>query len=397
MDFDFLDRSLVQATRRAVGEFKTAVEGSRSSDRELRELCDRIRAYPHATDLPDEFLVAAVDGSGEFPVLQQDDIFMHFVVAAGATYRTASGRQHKLASVTASNSVAKQFVLLRDENASLVQGYRQFLDEVVGRPLEELVAESDYCEVYNRYADEEITPEQVAWERFPFARASQIATHAYLLRSVAELGMAIRMLEHRPRYLLLDTTLVYFLLGQTPYLPELLKRYLIARAAAQGTAVVALSKSHNMANGDLIARLARDELGLRDHWYLRLPAPALGEPPIRFLEGREIPPKLSVSYLFKFEATSFPLRIDVDAAWWRQAIGGDSEREARFFADLDFTCHEVRSYGYPYPMHAAHRSASLTRQERKALRDILVQQAQQEGLMRGSVAGGPEELHMAGL
>src|SRR5690606_1653018 len=116
----------------------------------------------------------------------------------------------------------------------------------------------------------------------------------------------------------------------TPYLPELLKRYLIGRAGAQGTAVVALSKSHNMANGDLIARIARDEFGLRDHWYLRLPAPALGEQPIRFLEGREIPPKLSVSYLFKFEATSFPLRIDVDAAWWQEAISGDLEREGRF-------------------------------------------------------------------
>ena len=46
-----------------------------------------------------------------------------------------------------------------------------------------------------------------------------MATHAYLLRSLAELGMAIRVLPQRPRYLLLDTSLVYFLLGESLYLP----------------------------------------------------------------------------------------------------------------------------------------------------------------------------------
>jgi hypothetical protein len=187
------------------------------------------------------------------------------------------------------------------------------------------------------------------------------------------------------------------MLGEAIFVPELLKRYLITKANAQGTGVVALCKSHNIPNGDLIGRHAKDEMGFKDHWYLRLPSEALGESVPMFLEGREIPPKLSVSYLFKFHATTFPLRLDVDASWWKSAIGGDAMRERRFFADLDFTCHEVRSYGYPYPMHAAHRAASLTRQERKALKDILLQHAQREGLMRGAVATDPEQLHMAGL
>jgi hypothetical protein len=209
--------------------------------------------------------------------------------------------------------------------------------------------------------------------------------------------MAVRLLERRPKYLLLDTTLVYFLLGETPYLPEILKRYLICRANAQGTAVIALSKSHNIPNGDLIGRFVREKFGFKDHWHLRLPAEALGEAPLRFLKDKEVPPKLSVSYLFKFHATFFPMRIDVDAAWWRENINHDAEREAQLFRDLDYTCHDIRSYGYPYPLHAVHRSASLTKSEKKAIRDILLQNAQSEGILRGAFMSEPEEVHRGGI
>ena len=133
------------------------------------------------------------------------------------------------------------------------------------------------------------------------------------------------------------------------------------------------------------------------HWYLRLPSSALGERTPAFLKGKEIPPKLSVSYMFKFEPIAFPMRIDVDAGWWTAHIGGDETKEQEFFGNLDFTCHEVRSYGYPYPMHAAHRSASLTAQERRMLRDIVLQNAQQEGVGPMAFDVDPEELHMSGM
>lgn len=394
MDFDFLDRQLLEVTRSAVVTFKSAVEGARPSDKELQSLCSRIRSYPHTKKLDSEFAVAAVDGSGEFPVLQQDDIFLHFAIAAGAIYQTASNRQHKLTSVKVMNPMMKRFVLLSDDNKRSVESYIDYLTAISGLSLADLAKNSDYCEVFSQFG-RNLREADVTWRKVTMSKASQVASHAYLLRSMAELGMAMRMLQFKPRYLLIDTSLVYFLLGEAIFLPELMKRYLITKANAQGTGVVALCKSHNIPNGDLFGRHAKDELGLKDHWYLRLPSAALGEPTPAFLEGREIPPKLSVSYLFKFHATSFPLRIDVDAAWWKAKIDGDELKERQFFGDLDFTCHEVRSFGYPYPMHAAHRSASLTKQERKALKDILVQHAQKEGLLRGSVMSDPEELHMA--
>jgi hypothetical protein len=396
MDFDFLDRRMLEVTREAVVAFRSAVEGAQPSDLEFQALKAGIRSFPHTNVLDSEFTVAAVDGSGEFPVLQQDDIFLHFAIAAGAAYQTASKRQHKLASVSVRTPIQKQFVVLSDEMSKSIDSYAEFLRAATGLELADLASQSDYCQVYSRYG-RSLRLTDVAWRKVTMSKASQVASHAYLLRSMAELGMAIRMLETKPRYLLLDTSLVYFLLGEAVFLPELMKRYLITKANAQGTGVVALCKSHNIPNGDLIGRYAKDELGFKDHWYLRLPSAALGEPTPAFLEGREIPPKLSVSYLFKFHATSFPLRIDVDADWWRTQIGGDKAKERQFFGELDFTCHEVRSFGYPYPMHAAHRSASLTKQERRALKDMLVQQAQKEGLLRGSFPTDPEQLHMGGV
>ena len=72
MDFDFLDRSLIDASRDAIQRFKSAIEGSKPSDKELELLGQAIRPYDHARTLPADFRISAVDGSGEYPVLQQD-------------------------------------------------------------------------------------------------------------------------------------------------------------------------------------------------------------------------------------------------------------------------------------------------------------------------------------
>ena len=123
--------------------------------------------------------------------------------------------------------------------------------------------------------------------------------------------------------MLIDTSLVYFLLGETIYLPEILKRYLITQAERAGTCVVALCKSHNIPNGDLIGRKVKEESDLKHHWFLRLSSESLGEEQLSFLREKEVPPKLGISYLFKFHETSFPMRVDVDAQWWQRNVGGD--------------------------------------------------------------------------
>lgn len=398
MDFEFLDRRFIDAARDAVRGFREAVEQGKPTEDELCDLVQSARHYGHCNQLDEEFLIGSVDGSGEYPVFQQDDIFLHFAVAAATLYETHSTRQHKLSVRSLPNDVFKRFAILRDDAPFVVQSYRGFLDGLVGLSLKELVQGSDYCSVFSDFGRRSIGTAHVSWGQFAFSKASEVATHAYQLRSLAELGMAIRLLEFQPKYILLDTSLVYFLLGESLYLPEVLKRHLITEANRRGIAVVALCKSHNIPNGDLIGRRIAEEREIKEHWYLRLPAESLGESALPFLRDREIPPKLGVSYLFKFHGTSFPMRLDVDAEWWKQNIGGEAQREERFFRELDFTCHDVRSYGYPYPMHAAHRRSRLTRRERKAAREVLLQFAQEEGILRGAAfAPDPEAVHMGGV
>lgn len=393
MDYDFLTGPFLASTSEVITDFRQAVESSAPPEADLEKLCEGLRSYDHCVRLSDEFVVGAVDGSGEFPLLQQDDVFLHFASASRTCYRTASNRQHKLSAVDDGAELHSGFLILRDEMKVIRRNYQAFLDRLVGMDLPDLVEGSDYCDAFNKVGRNPLRPGEVTWENLALSKASQVATHAYLIRSIAELGMAIRLLEQEPRYILLDTSLVYFLLGESIYLPELMKRYLISRANAQGTGVIAINKSHNIPNGDLLGRLAKEDYDLAEHWYLRLPSESLGEKGLPFLKDKEIPPRLGVSYLFKFHASSFPMRIDVDADWWKSSIGGDEEKERQFFEDLDFTCHDVRSYGYPYPLYAAHRRSSLSRQERKALRDVMLQKAQEQGILRGAELNPQMDAH----
>lgn len=398
MDFDFLNRTFLDDAKGVVGRFRDAVESASPPPEELDEIVKAIRPYDHCKSVPEDFSIGAVDGSGEYPLLQQDDIFLHFYTAARTLYRTESARQNKLAVEDSASELVTGFTLLRDDRKSLEEGYANLLQELMGKTLRELGEESDYCSVYS-FGKKKIGPGDLVWKDVTMSQASQIASHAYLIRSIAELGLAVRLLDQNLKYLLLDTSLVYFFLGERIFLSEVVKRYLTSQANSRGVAVLGLCKSHNIPNGDLIGRMAKEKLDLNDHWFVRLKSPALGEKRPKFLQEKEVPPRLGVSYLFKFHSTSFPMRLDMDAGWWKEHIGGDESKERRLFEDLDFTCHDVRSYGYPYPIQAAHRRASLTKQERTAVKDVLMQNAKDEGLLRGAFMGerDTESVHMQGI
>lgn len=397
MDYDFLNRTFLKSAENAVHHFRQAVEEAEPPEEELEALCEGVTRFDHSRNLEEDFVIAGVDGSGEFPILHQDDIYMHFVVSAGAIFETCTRKQHKLTARALDGTMYNGLVNLRDHGDGVRGGYRFFLRHLTGLDLSDLRDHSDYYDVFSAQGKLNISPKDITWQKAAFSKASQIGTHAYMIRSMAELGMAMRCLAATPRYLLLDTSLVYFLLGESIYLPELMKRSLICQANDQDTCIIGLCKSHNIPNGDLIGRWAAERYKARDHWYLRLPSEALGEKRPSFLHDLEVPPKLGVSYLFKFHEMSFPMRLDIDAGWWRTHINGNRDQEKQIFKDLDYTCHDVRSYGYPYPLQAAHRRASLTRKERKAVKDILWQQAQREGILRGAFMRTQEDVHETGV
>jgi hypothetical protein len=395
MNFDFLDRQFFEASLEAVKNFQQHLEDAEPPDRELNRLCEGICSYGHCDQLDENFLIGAVDGSGDYPVFQQDDIFIYLVTSSAQLYQTDTNRQHKLSRFLIDNEYLRHYLVLPGNPEGLYKEYQKYFRFLTGKSLQQVLENSDYIEVYSSFG-KKVTPEQISWDNLSIPHASQVSTQQYLIRTMAELAKAIHVLNTKPKYVLIDTSFVYFLLGEAFYLPEILKRYLKVLGLRQNTGLIALSKSHNIPSGDLLARKA-NEIGYKDHWYLRLPSSDLEESVPGFLEGREIPPKLCVSYLFKFHGTMFPMRIDVDVNWWIKNINNDQTTEKAFFRDLDYCCHDVRCYGYPYPLYAAHRSASLTKRERRTIRDILRKFAMKEGLIRDPFDRTGEDVHMGGV
>lgn len=81
------------------------------------------------------------------------------------------------------------------------------------------------------------------------------------------------------------------------------------------------------------------------------------------------------------------MRLDIDYEYWAQHIyDADHDKqkqcEIQLFRDLDFASHDQRCYGYPYPIKACHDMASLTDDERAALRNQIIDEAVKSGLKR---------------
>ena len=83
------------------------------------------------------------------------------------------------------------------------------------------------------------------------------------------------------------------------------------------------------------------------------------------------------------------MRLDLDAAHWQAHLRGETpeetqSREAKFFGYLDYASHDQRSFGYPYPLKAAHDRASLTAPERSILRKQIIEAAMAAGMKRST-------------
>lgn len=77
----------------------------------------------------------------------------------------------------------------------------------------------------------------------------------------------------------------------------------------------------------------------------------------------------------------------MDQVYWEEKVRGETKEqtltnEVRLFEDLDYSCHEQRCFGYPYPIKAAHDRASLTKPEREVLRKQIIDAAVAAGMKR---------------
>ena len=69
------------------------------------------------------------------------------------------------------------------------------------------------------------------------------------------------------------------------------------------------------------------------------------------------------------------MRLDMDVEMWQQHLRDNINAEAQLFSDLDYTAHDQRAYGYPYPIKASQDRSRLTQLERAALRKQIIDAA----------------------
>lgn len=361
------------------------------SDGVLDAIRQRIRPFPHTTDLTG-VCFAGVDGSGDFPALSYADSFIYLTTAQGTVYE-ARGKDG-LAAITPQPDLLMDFVWLPEAQARREAELDEAFARLAGRPIAEVVAQSDYLTLKAAVAGSSGSVAQVL-AKLIRPPASDSGNLGIQLRSTGELAAALRILDGPtpPGVVLLDGTLALPFVQRpgSSLFHEHLKRLCCVRARAVGSTIAWISKSHGLPGIEAIERCAQQALGLKDrqvaeHWFLRLPTSDDGWD-LPMATERHLPPPGAVTYLARFHRTTPVLRIDLDRVAWQTAMRADapdatSAREVVWFAHLDHSCHDQRSYGYPYPIKAGHDQASLTQERRIGLRRQIIETAVAAGMKR---------------
>ncbi len=152
--------------------------------------------------------------------------------------------------------------------------------------------------------------------------------------------------------------------------------------------VFTLSKSHGLPSMDLLEALASQEeeseaTQTAEHWYLRLPVEGVDDWDVKsVIEDRQIPPVGAVTYLFRLHKNTPVMRLDMDRDWWEEQIQGNSEAEQKLFSELDYCGHDLRAYGYPFPIKACHDQTRLSRAERLIMKKQIIDASVANGMKR---------------
>lgn len=367
------------------------IDDSSAKD-EIAELASRIVCFDHCATPDRPFLIAGADGSGDCPCVQYGDSVVYLVTASSRLYEATVGPLSELPAKLGSIS---ELLWLPEDKEKAREQFLKVFSALVGAPLEDVCRESDYYEIAKRSGKSVASPADLL-DTLIFPPAHESANIGIQLYSTAEAGALIRLMESidksqfadRPVYILEDTTLALPMVSaKSTLFFEIAKRYACEYARKHGFVYMTLSKSHNLPHMDLIEDEVLKKNPTGEHWFFRIPSKSTGETKPEFLGTRTIPPIGAVSYIFKLHHTTQPMRLDMSLKFWQQNIQCEDKeeqlrRETQIFRDLDFASHDQRCYGYPYPIKACHDIASLTDDERVALRKQIIDEAVKAGLKR---------------
>jgi len=346
-----------------------------------------IRSFPHSS-VAEPFLVGGVDGSGDYPSFSYEDSFVYVASASGTVYKTDA--VHGLREEESLPEPSVELIWLPEDQDMACGRWLSALEALAGRPVRDVIEASDYRELKDRTSRTKHSVVQLL-EHLILPRASDTANVGIQLRSTAELGVALRLVGRQSacRYVLMDTTyslpLVRTPAGSLFY--EHVKRLCCVEARNRGVLFCTISKSHGLPSMEVVEGIAAEVQGIEaggtaEHWFLRLPVPGVEDWAFTLAEERRIPPAGAVTYLFRLHRNTPVMRLDVDLEVWKKRLRHQPEEETRLFSELDYTGHDQRAYGYPYPIKACHDRARLSEAERAALRKQIIDAAVAAGMKR---------------
>lgn len=392
MRFDLHVRAAVRDQLQDLATRMSAWEGDVTfAQREVEQIKESIGVFRHATTAG-QLLIGGVDGSGDFPALTYADSFVYLTVAHATLY--ASDANSGLREVPTRNAPIIDFCWMPEDEIKRREGLDASFAAIVGQSIRDVIDQSDYRTLKSAHSRRPQTVDAL-FDSLVRPHASDSGNIAIQLRSVAEASAALSLIrsQEKPNYVLLDTTfsLPFVTRVDLSLFQEHVKRLCCVEARERGIGFFALSKSHGLPAIEHIERLAADvtKSGPRvaEHWYLRIPNQLRDGWSLSLVEQRSVPPPGAVSYLVRFHRNVPVMRLDMDEAHWDKFVKGSTDEETwaneqRIFEDLDYSSHDQRCYGYPYPIKAGHDRASLTKPERVALRKMIIDAAVLVGMKR---------------
>lgn len=381
MRFDLHVRQSMRERLADVSSQMAAWEERTSAPEELhRRMVDAITPFSHTTRATD-VVFGGVDGSGDFPIVGYADSFVYATVATATAYQADS--QNGLRELDLGIPPLIEFTWLPTNETQRTASLLESFERLAGCSIDEVLDRSDYRGLSGRGTE----TRAAIREGLIVPPAHDAGNVGIQLRTTAELSGAVRLIEALPSgsIVLTDGTmsLPFVNRKRQSLFFEHLRRYCCVRARERGVLFAALSKSDGLPSGLRLEDAANDKLKAAgaEHWYLRVPEPTRDGWSFLPADGPQVPPTGATTYLVKFHRSTPVMRLDLDARFARETMASESD-ERELFEQLDYAGHDQRCFGYPYPIKAAHDRASLSKQERVALKKQVVDAAVAAGLKR---------------
>jgi len=379
------------------------VESFKQDEERIKKaLLAKVEPHPLDQPLDEDYLVAAVDGSGSAEFATINDVRVHLLTSATVVLNTGThdgNLFHEVDHALLKSVYNAEQPLIdfhwhtgvrEDARAKIAETAEHFypvetIEEIVLPFFRDILKESSLKSLddlrdtsYAPYVDD------LSDMKTLISRA-QAMTNAAIhdeLRKIFEYSAARRLIDSdlAPKYLLLDGALSVFLHAgrKYPSLPSgFMLRELLEAARKKGVIVCAVSKNHTVPFAYQIADIARKKFETPAKWFCLLPSDEDPDGGLHIYEKRTyIPPILAVPYLFSFSQDNRPSRIDFDRIWWLENIfvpddpDKTRENELALFRDLDLMSRDARWYGYPVALGLAHERCVLRRDDLRIAREI---------------------------